>query len=221
MTIIIRWFNNPYVLRCLLWAVIAAFLTSWGFVADLNKSEWASWVQGVGTIGAIGGAFLVANWQVTQQRRHAAALVRQMFSPIAYALDQLAFMYGAPSRAHQGETDDEPVIFTAAKWLDVSNQAQRVIETHKKFDTRKNRYEAGLNLLSASSLAAAMALENELEDAIRGVVRDLQFVPSVYDPSESSANPNDCPPSWRQRVALMASNRKVHAHMAQLKRDSS
>ncbi|WP_092756716.1 hypothetical protein [Rhodoferax sp. OV413] len=40
-----------------------------GSLADLNKSEWASWVQAVGSIGAIVGAVFVTRMQIAASQR--------------------------------------------------------------------------------------------------------------------------------------------------------
>lgn len=222
MTTITKWLNNPYVLSFLLWATVIAYLVSWGFAADLNKSEWASWVQGVGTIAAVAAAFFVADWQVKQQRKNAAALVRQMFYPTAFALDELAFVYGPPSRPHRGDTDDEPDVFSIEKWQEIADHANIVVAQHKKFEARIHRYEAGLNLLSANSLGAALGLETELEDALQDSVTHLVRPPETpYDPRVGTVELLAQCPTWSSRFALHTFNRHVQKYMAELERESS
>jgi hypothetical protein len=99
MTTIIKWLNNPYVLGLLIVAGATVDLILWGFDADLNKSEWASWVQAVGSIAAIFGAFAIAASQdkktrdaeirqrVDGQLLARALAVRNMVQVITYALE--------------------------------------------------------------------------------------------------------------------------------------
>lgn len=53
-----RWLRNA-----LLFASVIAALVTTGLAADLSKSDWAAWVQAVGSIGAIIGAVWVVWWQ--------------------------------------------------------------------------------------------------------------------------------------------------------------
>jgi hypothetical protein len=223
MTTIIKWLNNPYSLGFLLCAAVIADLISWGFVADLNKSEWASWVQGIGTIAAIAGTFLAADRQVTQQRRHAAVLIRQIFYPTAAALDALALMYGPPSRPDRGneEDEDEPDAFSVEGWREIAQLAQVVLENHQQFKDRIHRYEAVLNLLSAESMRTALALESQLEDGICGVVTRLSTPPQDYDFETSTVRFLEASPTWSSRLELAAFNRRVREYMAKLKREAS
>ncbi|WP_143084662.1 hypothetical protein [Massilia yuzhufengensis] len=148
------------------------------FAAKLLEPVASLWGSALDAWAGIAGALWVAERQAASQRRGAAALVRQMFHPVAFALDELAFVHGAPSRPPEDDDTPGPDIFSVEKWREVADHAGFVIEHHRKVNARIHRYEAGLNLLSASSLNAALGLESELEDAIRDVVGPLTNPPS-------------------------------------------
>ena len=63
-----KWLNNSMVLSALLAVVLISCLISLGQRYELSKSDWASWVQAIGAILAIAGAFGVASWQYDQAR---------------------------------------------------------------------------------------------------------------------------------------------------------
>jgi hypothetical protein len=122
MTTITKWLNNPYVLGFLLVAGAIADLVLWGFAADLNKSEWASWVQGIGTIGAIAAAFLVANFQLKQAKRLEEAravaeerrryqIVRALFENASIRATEMA---GATARG-------DAIYFAGLNWTSLSD----------------------------------------------------------------------------------------------------
>jgi hypothetical protein len=220
MKTIFKWLHNRYILGFLVGSLAIFDLILWGFAADLNKSEWASWVQGVGTIIAIAAAFLVADRQVTHQRRQAAVFVLQMFHPVAFALDELAFVYGPPSRPHRGDGDAEPDVFDVEKWIEVADHAGFVLDHYDKFKSRIHRYEAGLNLLSAVGLRTALALETELEDTIRDAVTRLKIRPHNYVPGGTVEHVAEAP-TWSSRFVLAVSNGHVQDYMARLEREAS
>lgn len=187
----------------------------------LLESVATLWGSALGAIAAVAGAFWVADRQAAQQKRSSATLVREMFHPVAFALDELAFIYGPPSRPQKGNSDDEPDIFNLEKWQDIADYAGFVTQNYKKFIERIHRYEAGLNLLSAEGLQAALALETEIEDIIRDVITPLSVrLPdrdATYYPEEFEAKAA----SWGTRFALSVSNRHVHDHMAVLRKEAS
>lgn len=59
-----RWLRNG----ALVCAATAALITA-GLRADLGKSDWAAWVQAIGSIAAIAAAAVTVTWQVGLQRR--------------------------------------------------------------------------------------------------------------------------------------------------------
>jgi hypothetical protein len=179
------------------------------------------WGSALGAIAAVAGAIWIAERQVAQQRRSAAALVREMFHSTTFALDELAFVFGPPSRPHKGDSDDEPDVFNAEKWKEVADHAGLVLDHYKKFNSRIHRYEAGLNLLSANSLSTALALETELEDIIRDAVTRLKMHPQSYDPASGKVSYPEQAPTWSRRFALTVSNRHVQDYMAKLEREAS
>lgn len=61
-------FKKRWAQYCLLVFVVGG-LTYTGTAIDLNKSEWASWVQAVGAIVAIFAAVAISNFQLENQRR--------------------------------------------------------------------------------------------------------------------------------------------------------
>lgn len=78
-----------------------------GLKFELSKSDWASWVQAVGSIGAIAGAWLVGHRQSSAALRHALYLRRaqeedriQAIFPIAsHALDLIEEIADKPFRS--------------------------------------------------------------------------------------------------------------------------
>lgn len=52
-------------------SLIASILVMLGSYYDLNKSEWAAWVQAVGSIAAIIGSFWISHRQVVAANREA------------------------------------------------------------------------------------------------------------------------------------------------------
>lgn len=59
MATLLKLLNNPRLifLQLLLWSVVDLIIV--GNRADLSKSDWATWVQAVGSIGAIFAAFMI------------------------------------------------------------------------------------------------------------------------------------------------------------------
>lgn len=60
----------PWWLICYAGAVIAAMVVATvQTVFSLDAAAWASWVQAIGSIGAIVGAFILGRWQFAAQRQ--------------------------------------------------------------------------------------------------------------------------------------------------------
>jgi hypothetical protein len=68
MARIIKWLNSPFVLACLLLVGMVTDLVLLGRANDLSKSDWASWVQAVGSIAAILVSVGITNHQIRKQR---------------------------------------------------------------------------------------------------------------------------------------------------------
>lgn len=71
MTTISAWMKNTYVITVLLIVFTVVDLVLLGRYAELSKSDWASWVQAIGSIGAIIVAFLVADASSRRARAQA------------------------------------------------------------------------------------------------------------------------------------------------------
>lgn len=69
------------------------------FMSNLTSSEWASWVQALGSIAAIIGAVGIAIWQSRQQHKASLALLRaeRQLARIEQAKAVLALSTGALS----------------------------------------------------------------------------------------------------------------------------
>jgi hypothetical protein len=61
-------------------AAVAVLIATWmvGSYFELNKGEWASWVQAIGSIAAIAGAFAIANRQIRAASEEAKASIVRM-----------------------------------------------------------------------------------------------------------------------------------------------
>lgn len=176
------------------------------------------WGNALGAMAAVAGAAWVAERQIAQQRKSAAALVQRMFWPTTSALGKLTAAYGPPSQTDSG-TDVEPDVFSPEKWQQVAQQAKLVQEEFVKFNNRIQRYEAGLNLLSAHSLSTAMAMEAELEKVMPDTVARLTYAPTIYE--SGNVIPISQAPSRTARSALEQSNKPVQISMAKLEHDAS
>lgn len=64
-----RWISWPYLQATLIIFFGTIDLLLLGMLAELGKSDWASWVQAIGSIGAIGGAFAIARSQHDKERQ--------------------------------------------------------------------------------------------------------------------------------------------------------
>lgn len=67
MTINFNYWKTRVVRYPLLAIAGGAAIATTGMYFDLNKSEWASWVQALGSIAAIVGAYLIADFQHRRQ----------------------------------------------------------------------------------------------------------------------------------------------------------
>ncbi len=63
MIIISNSFKTPFVRKLVLASAAATAFVSSGLYFDWGKSDWASWVQAAGSIGAILASGWLANWQ--------------------------------------------------------------------------------------------------------------------------------------------------------------
>jgi hypothetical protein len=71
------WLKNPFVMAVLLIAFTVVDLILLGRALELSKSDWASWVQAVGSIGAIIVAFVVADASSRRARAQAHEMERR------------------------------------------------------------------------------------------------------------------------------------------------
>jgi len=209
----------------LCWAAIGV-LFAFPVVAELLDRKLLDsvatlWGSALGAIAAVSGAFWVADRQVAQQRKMAAALVRRMFYPTVFALNQLASLYGPPSRPYGSDTDLEADIFSAEKWQNIADHAKFVIDSHNVFVARIHRYEAVLNLLSADSLGTALALETELENAISDAVTPLKVRPHRFSLINDEMEYLDQAPTWGSRQNLAVFNANVSHYIAELEQQAS
>lgn len=176
----------------------------------------------LGAWSGIAGAFWVADRHATRQQRSAAALVRQMLYPVTSALHKLSTMHGPPSRPDRGESDDEPDVRSAADWVSICTQANIVKTQYRDFQSKIHRFETGLNLLSASGLQTALAVESELGSGVFRAADPLTVgngEDPVYGPGHGPFQAG--PPTWSSRNALNALNREIQKLMAQLEKEAS
>lgn len=80
MTIRLNHFRTRVVLYPLLGVAVSAFLISLGLKFDLSKSDWASWVQAIGSVAALAVAMIVMLWQnrLNAAAREKAELMHQL-----------------------------------------------------------------------------------------------------------------------------------------------
>ncbi|MBY0237895.1 MAG: hypothetical protein K2X55_01125 [Burkholderiaceae bacterium] len=71
MTTFFQWFKNSRIQAVLLIAFTFLDFILLGRSFELSKSDWASWVQAIGSIGAIVGAFAIAQSQHARERTKA------------------------------------------------------------------------------------------------------------------------------------------------------
>lgn len=179
------------------------------------------WGSVLGAWSGIAGAFWVADRQASRQQRSAAALVKEMLYPVTSALNELCAMYGPPSRANRGESNDEPDLLSADEWAGVCNQAGFVKSEYKTFQSKIHRFETGLNLLSARSLQTALTIESELENRILSVAGLLNYgngVDPLYGPGHGFQAGH---PTWSSRNLLNELNRDIQKLMVQLEKEAS
>lgn len=179
------------------------------------------WGSVLGAWSGIAGAFWVADRQASRQQRSAAALVREMLYPVTSALHELCTMYGPPSRADRGESNDEPDVLSADEWVGVCNQAGFVKSEYRAFQSKIHRFETGLNLLSARGLQTALTIESELEDRILSVA-GLLNIGNGEDPEYGPGHGFRAGhPTWSSRNTLNELNRDIQKLMAQLEKEAS
>lgn len=56
----------------------AAALVAVGLHYDLDKSEWAAWVQALGSVGAIFGSYLIGRWQSERDDEYALRMAQRV-----------------------------------------------------------------------------------------------------------------------------------------------
>lgn len=72
---------------------VVALLVAAGVASDLDKSEWAAWVQAFGSVGAIVGSYLIGRWQSERADDHAQRMVllakREKWAAVKAVLDDI------------------------------------------------------------------------------------------------------------------------------------
>jgi hypothetical protein len=64
-----KWLNNPYVIGILLAIGATTDLILVGLDSDLSKSDWATWVGSVGTVGTLLGTIYIARTESRKRER--------------------------------------------------------------------------------------------------------------------------------------------------------
>lgn len=72
---------------------VLATLVALGVASDLDKSEWAAWVQAFGSVGAIVGSYLIGRWQSEREDDHAQRMAllakHEKWSAVKAVLDDI------------------------------------------------------------------------------------------------------------------------------------
>lgn len=72
---------------------VLATLVGIGIASDLDKSEWAAWVQAFGSVGAIAGSYLIGRWQSEREDDHAQRMAllakREKWAAVKAVLDDI------------------------------------------------------------------------------------------------------------------------------------
>lgn len=124
-----------------------------GTLFDWNKSEWASWVQAIGSIGAILAAAFIATWQIDATRKSAQAERRRKAAVMVEAVTALV-------RSHLQELES----------------ISALVDRHKHYETRRRMERLDPTEVFATIERAAQGIPlHDLPDAemIRLLV-DLQ-----------------------------------------------
>lgn len=74
-------------------AGVALGLVGLGRYYDLDKSEWAAWVQAIGSVGAIFGSYLIGRWQSEREDEHALRMAliakREKWAAVKAVIDDI------------------------------------------------------------------------------------------------------------------------------------
>lgn len=74
-------------------SAVFATLVAIGLASDLDKSEWAAWVQAFGSVGAIVGSYLIGRWQSEREDDHAQHMAlqakREKWAAVKAVLDDI------------------------------------------------------------------------------------------------------------------------------------
>lgn len=74
-------------------STVFAALVALGVASDLDKSEWAAWVQAFGSVGAIIGSYLIGRWQSEREDDHAQHMAllarREKWAAVKAVLDDI------------------------------------------------------------------------------------------------------------------------------------
>jgi hypothetical protein len=74
-------------------SAVLATLVGIGIASELDKSEWAAWVQAFGSVGAIVGSYLIGRWQSERENDHAQRMAllakREKWAAVKAVLDDI------------------------------------------------------------------------------------------------------------------------------------
>jgi hypothetical protein len=126
-------------------AVCAVFATlvSVGVASDLDKSEWAAWVQAFGSVGAIFGSYLIGRWQSEREDDHAQRMAllakREKWAAVKAVLDDL--YHQCLDVADQFDNADAPLVAPFAPHYDPRKFAKSLerVESIPVFELNSDR----------------------------------------------------------------------------------
>lgn len=112
MTTIIKWLNHPYVIAALMVAGATTDLILIGQACGLSKSDWATWVGSIGTVGTLIGTLWIATEQARIKRNEQLTLalvaaadlkvrVRNVIRSLAQTRDKLRTPLAQPDRVNE------------------------------------------------------------------------------------------------------------------------
>ncbi|WP_421955637.1 hypothetical protein [Polaromonas sp.] len=163
----------------------------------IPESAATLWGSALGAIVAIAGAQWVAKEQQRTQRHNAAGLVRESYSRVLFSLDELCYVYGAPTtRADHAENDNEPNPLSCEDWAQIRDFAGVLLENYAHLKSKSHRVDAAVTLLGQEELEAFLFLETEVEAMI-------ELVQKLHEKArEPPVRMYGSPASWSQRFAL-------------------
>lgn len=179
--------------------------------AVLPEAAATLWGAALGAAMAVAGAMWAAQAAERRKRQDAVALIVAMVEPIAFFLDELAFVYGPPSRPHPSDTDQEPDVLDPSGWQQVKNSATHLLERIDLLAKRTHRIDAVLAVLGAEALEAYFFFETELE-AVVEIARTVEG-----EASQPGLKLYPQHPKWSVRFALRVHKNHIDASLGKLR----